>query len=137
MTVAVLINGKIERAPEMRGARNGSKFATATVRTAAGSELQFWRVFAFSASVAAELMRLGEGDALALQGIPRFEIWRATDGEPRVSLSMTIDSVLALRQPPKQRKSKKEKPAPKPEPRMRAERCAGDTVDVFGDEIPF
>ncbi|MFO1126351.1 MAG: OB-fold nucleic acid binding domain-containing protein [Methylocystis sp.] len=133
MSAAILLQGKLERAPESRISRNGNGFLSATLRVATGSELQFWRIFVFSESARAELARLGEGDALAVQGTPKFEIWRPEGGEPRVSLGVTAEHVLALKQPPRERKPKSEK---KPQQyRARRDRPAVDAQ--LNDDIPF
>ena len=137
MSASILLQGKLERAPESRVSRNGNSFATTTIRVSAGSELQFWRLFVFSESAQAELARLGEGNSLSVQGPLKAEVFER-DGRSRVSLSMTVDHVLALRQPPRERKPKAAPPATAVAPdRSRLARHAGDGVDVFGDEMPF
>jgi single-stranded DNA-binding protein len=141
MSANILLQGSLAKAPESRVSRQGNAFSMATLRVSNGNESQFWRLFVFSESAQAELMRLGEGDALACQGTPKFELFRPEAGEPRVSLSITVDHVLALRQPPKERKKKEPAPAPsrseKPVPDRSgfAHRCDGS--DPFHDEIPF
>lgn len=137
MSAAILLQGKLERAPESRTSRNGNNFATTTIRVSAGSELQFWRLFVFSESAQTELARLDVGDAVAVQGVPKFEIWRPDNGEPRVSLSVTADHVLALRQPPRERKPK---PATPRESWAAPDRLRDDRPRVdpdLDDHIPF
>jgi single-stranded DNA-binding protein len=144
MSIAILLQGRLERAPERRVSRNGAPFTIATIRVSSGSELQFWRVFVFGETAQAELARLGEGDALTAQGVPKFELYRPEGGEPRVSLSMTADHVLALRQPPRERKPK-EKTAPPDttRPRAKPDRIgdmrthAGEADPGLDDGIPF
>jgi Single-strand binding protein family len=145
MTAHVLITGVLFRQPESRVSKSGKPFAMATLRVSAGNESQFWRLFVFSESAQAELAKLSDGDALACQGVPKFELFRPETGEPRVSLSITVDHVLALKQPPKQRAKPHEEPAPMFGPRSRETApepsgfsrngCSGD--DPFGDEMPF
>ena len=142
MTAHVLLQGSLAKAPESRISRQGNPFVMATLRVSAGNEIQFWRAFVFSESAQAELMRLGEGDSLAVQGSPKFEIYRPEAGEPRVSLSITVDYILALRQPPKERKKRESAPAT-----ARSEKPASDRSslnrhgdggeDHFGDNVPF
>jgi hypothetical protein len=142
MTAHILLQGSLAKAPDSRVSRQGNPFVMATLRVSAGNEIQFWRLFVFSESAQAELMRLGEGDSLACQGTPKFELFRPEAGEPRVSLSLTVDHVLALRQPPKERKKKgpalaparSEKPA-LDRSSLANHRCDGS--DPFHDEIPF
>lgn len=139
MSASVLLSGTLFKAPEQRQSRNGNSFTTATMKVESGSDAQFWRLFVFSETQQSELLRLQQGDALSVQGVPKFELYKPDGGEPRVSLSLTAEIVLALRQPPKQRTPKPPKDAPaKPvDTRPRAERWAGDGADEFGDEIPF
>jgi len=137
--IAALLSGVVQRAPESRMSKAGKPFVTTTLRIKDGDGAQFWRLFVFSESAQAEIMRLGDGDALSVQGVPKFELYRPEGGEPRVSLSLTVDAVLALKQPPKERKPKPDK-APPPRTcadRGRLDRHAGDGVDVFGDSVPF
>lgn len=139
MSVFAILSGTLFKAPEQRQSRNGNSFATATMKVASGSDAQFWRVFVFSESAQSELMRLQQGDALSVQGVPKFELYRPDNGEVRVSLSLTADHILALRQPPRERKPKAADPpkAAADRPRPGLARHAGDGVDVFGDEMPF
>lgn len=139
MSASILLSGKLEREPESRTSRNGSTFVMATMRATTGNETQFWRLFCFSESASSELMRLSAGDALAVQGTPKIELFRPEGGEPRLSFSATVDSVLALRQPPKERKATPKEPPPPPPPpdRSRLDRHAGDGVDHFNDGVPF
>jgi hypothetical protein len=65
----------------------------ATLRVKEGDCSQYWRVLAFSESAQAELMRLGDGEAISVQGALR-ELYK--DGESKLSLSVIADQVLAL-----------------------------------------
>ena len=115
MTADVLISGALFRAPEQKTSKTGRPYVSATLRVVNGNEAHFWRIFVFSESAQAEMMRLGEGDAIACQGTPKFELYMPVGAAPRISLSMTADHVLALRQAPKERK-KKDGHAPPPRP---------------------
>lgn len=137
MSVAILLTGKLERAPEQRMSRNGAPFTMATLRVSAGTELQFWRIFVFSESAQAELARLGEGDVIAAQGSPKFELYTPESGAPRVSLSMTADAILPLKAAPKERRPKAEKPAAPPDTRQRIERRPCVTEPCLDDDIGF
>jgi single-stranded DNA-binding protein len=78
----------------------GKPFVTATIRVKDGEATQWWNIVAFSESAQLELMRLSEGEAMAVQGAMRIEEYEK-DGQKRVSLSIVADHVLALRQPQK------------------------------------
>jgi len=131
MTTHLLVTGVLQREPETRTSRNGRAFVTATIRVKDGDASQFWRIFIFSETAQAEIMRLGEGDAFSVQGVPKIEMYRPAGAELRVSLSLTVDAVLALKQLPKERKPRA------PSDRGRLDRHAGDGVDYFNDTIPF
>jgi single-stranded DNA-binding protein len=124
MTYA-LVSGSLFRAPEQKTSKAGKPYVAATIRAKDGEESQWWRVTAFSETAQAELMRLVDGDACSIQGAFKAELYQPEGGEPKVSLSNIADRVLALRQPPKERK------APQREAPARGGAAA------FDDSIPF
>lgn len=130
MTAHVLLTGALFHAPEQRISKAGKPFVTATVRVKDGEAAQWFRVSAFSESAQAELMRLGDGDALAVQGAIKAELYTPGGGEPRISLSIVADQVLTLRQPPRTKKA----PRPKQEIYVGAWR---DERDGPNDQVPF
>jgi single-stranded DNA-binding protein len=126
MTAFAIVTGSLFKAPEQRISKTGRPYVTATIRAKDGEASQWWRVTAFSESAQVELMRLGEGDACTVQGAFKCELYQLEGGgETRVSLSIIADHVLALRQPPRERK-KKEREAP----------YRGGAA-AFDDSIPF
>ncbi len=140
MTAYAIITGALFRAPEQRTSKAGRPFVTATIRVKDGDASQWWRVTAFSESVQAELMRLDEGESVCIQGAFKAELYQPEGGEPKASLSIIADNVLALRQPkigsaayPRKRK------APETPQDTRQERLAGSWAPGGGpnDAIPF
>src|SRR5271170_7631031 len=109
MSASVLVSGSPSRGPELKTAKSGKAYATATVKVAADNAVDFWSVLAFSETAQAELMRLGEGDKLSAQGSFKVEPYTARDGQTRINRTLFADHVLALRQPPRERKSRAEK----------------------------
>ena len=136
MTIA-LVNGQLFRAPEQRTSKTGKPYVTATLKVKDGEASQWWRVTAFSESAQAEIMRLAEGDSLAVQGAFKAELYQPEGGEARVSLSIVADQVLALRRPPKERKRTALEPPQDTRPRQ--DRLAGSWTPGAGpdDSIPF
>jgi single-stranded DNA-binding protein len=126
LTAFAIVTGSLFRAPEQRTSKAGKPYVTATIRVKDGDALQWWRVTAFSESAQAELVRLGDGDGVSVQGAFKAELYQPESGEPKVSLSIVADRVLALRQPPKQRKAKEPGEAP----------YRGGAA-AFDDAIPF
>jgi len=117
LTTHAIISGVLFRAPERKVSRGGKPYVSATIKCRDGDAVQFWRVTVFSESASEEMMRLAAGDSVSAQGAMSAEIYRPENGEPRLSLSLVADQVLALRQPPR----KRERPAADP-PRRSADR---------------
>jgi hypothetical protein len=138
MTAHVLVNGTLFRAPEQRTSKTGKPFVSATLKCVDGETLQWWKVVVFSESAQAELMRLGEDDALSAQGAMTAGLYTPIGGETKLSFSLVADQVLALRQPTRERKPKDPAPAPQNTP-SRQDRCAGSWAPGSGpsDDIPF
>jgi single-stranded DNA-binding protein len=131
MTAFAIVTGSLFKAPEQRTSKAGPPYVTATLRIKDAEASQWWRVTAFSESAQAELMRLDEGDSCCVQGAFKAELYPPEGTQPKVSLSIIADHVLALRQPPKERKAKTSGDAP-----ARQERLAGGAA-AFDDSIPF
>jgi single-stranded DNA-binding protein len=104
--IAALVTGALFKATESRTSKSGKPFVTATIRAKGGEGFQFIRLVAFSETAQTELLRLREGDSLSVQGALKAEIYKPEGGEPKISLSMIADQILALRQPPKVRHAK-------------------------------
>jgi single-stranded DNA-binding protein len=104
VTAFALITGALSRAPELRTAKSGKAYCTATIKVAADNAVDFWSVLAFSETVQTELMRLNEGDKISAQGTFKVEPYTGRDGQTRISRTLFADHVLALRQPPRERK---------------------------------
>lgn len=125
--IAALISGSLFRAPEQRTAKSGKPFVTASIKIRdADAASAFVRVMAFSESAQAELARLQDGEAVAVQGPLKVETYAAADGTTKISLSIVADHILPLRSPPKKRATMA-KPSPSSAPLDR----------VFDDAIPF
>jgi single-stranded DNA-binding protein len=136
MTVHVLITGSLFRASEQKTSQAGKRYVTATMKAAAvdASNSEFWSVLAFSDTAQAELLRLGAGEKLSVQGGLKLETYTPTNGETRISRTVFADSVLALRAPPRE---KKPKPAATPAaPLERVNILPAQSSDL-DDDIPF
>jgi single-stranded DNA-binding protein len=133
MTTVALISGALSCAPELKTAKSGKAYVTASIKVAADNAVDFWRVFAFSESAQAELSRLGEGDKVSLQGALKLDVYTSKNGEHKISRTLFADHVLAMRQPPRERKPKA---ASTRAPDDGAPSNQNDGRD-FSDEIPF
>ena len=113
MTARALVTGTLFRAPERKVSRGGKPYVSATIRVREGDASQFWRVTIFSESAGEEMMSLQDGDAVSAQGAMCAELYRPDDGEPRLSLSLVADRVLALRQSARKREKQPTDPRAK------------------------
>lgn len=136
MTYA-LVMGTLFRAAEQKTSANGGKYVTATIKCrAADNRSEFWSVRAFNQATQDELLRLSENDALSAQGVMSASIYTPTGGEPRVSLSLLAENVLAA-------KAKKESKVPSikpaaPSPKVVAFRPTKPVIDDdLNDDPPF
>jgi single-stranded DNA-binding protein len=109
MTVAVLISGTIFKEPQQRTGKTGRPYTVCTIKAAAvdSASSDFWNVLAFGDTAGAELLRLAVGERLAVQGSMKVELYTAaSDGKTKISRTVFADHVLAVRQPPRERRPK-------------------------------
>jgi single-stranded DNA-binding protein len=133
MTVAILISGSIFKEPQQRMSQAGKSYVVTTIKAAAdNSTSDFWSVLAFGTTAGEELLRLAIGERVTIQGGLKLELYTASDGTTKISRTIFCDHVMALRQPPKERKPKAAKPAPPSQ-----DQPATTTTATFDDEIPF
>jgi hypothetical protein len=133
MTAAVMISGSLPRAPESKTSKAGKPYVFASIRVAAGNEVEFWTALAFGETEQAELLRLGEGEKLAVQGALKVEAKAGDGGEIKIRRTVFVDAVLALKPKPRERKAKAEK-APPPD---RAAAAPREGRRDFDDKLPF
>jgi single-stranded DNA-binding protein len=124
--IFALVTGSLWKPPEQKTSKTGKPYVVASIRAKDGEASQWWRVTALSESAQAEIMRLADGDGVSVQGSFKAELYKPESGEPKVSLSIIAGRVLALRQPPKERKAPKDRDAP----------YRGGAA-AFDDSIPF
>lgn len=109
MSAFVLINGVLFKAPEQRMSKAGKPFVSATLKVKDGDATAWWKLLVFSETAGAELMRLGDGDAVSAQGVLKVEPYDK-DGATRINLTCFANAVLALKPAPKEHKPKADKP---------------------------
>jgi hypothetical protein len=96
------VAGILSRAPVTRTLRSGGRCVTATLKAKDGDHTQFWYVVAFSETAQTELLHLSDGDAIAVQGSLKAELF-GTGEQKKLSLGVIAEDVLPLRQPGKTR----------------------------------
>ena len=145
MSAYALISGTIFREPQQRVSQSGKQYVVATIKatTTDNSGSDFWSIMCFSASAGDELLRLGLNEKLAVQGSLKIETFEK-NGETRISRTIFCDHVLALRQPPKERKPKAAKePSTPPQGKQSIIPPSGESStdkaasSFYDDDIPF
>jgi single-stranded DNA-binding protein len=136
MSVAVLISGSIFKEPTQRIGKSGRPYTTCTIKAAAADSASsdFWSVLAFGTTAGDELLRLAVGERVAIQGGMKLEIFEK-DGQARISRTIFADHAMALRQPPKERKSK-----PPAAGSKAADQIVKQSIlppDDLNDDVPF
>jgi single-stranded DNA-binding protein len=110
MSVHILVSGSLWKNPEQRSSsKTGKIFTTASIRTSSADNTpaDFWNLLVFSETVQAELMRLTEGEKLAVQGSCKIELFNG-----KISRTVFVDAILPLRAPPREKKPPKAAKAP-------------------------
>lgn len=101
-----LIAGKLYGVPQERTSKTGKPFAVAKVVCAAGDgESLFVSVIAFSHSVCAALLALGDGDSVALAGMLTPKVWTDREGNARPALDIVAAQVLTAYHVTRKRKA--------------------------------
>jgi single-stranded DNA-binding protein len=132
MTVAILVSGVIFKEPQQRTSQSGKRYVVTTIKAAAAdnSTSDFWSVLAFGDTAGAELLRLGLNERVAIQGSLKLELFEK-NGATKISRTVFVDHVLALRAPPKERKPKTAKPT------AASQEQSHTTDPDLDDSIPF
>ncbi len=104
MTTALFL-GDLLAAPVQRQTSAGSRFATATVRTGAGSKSVLTGLATFSESTVDKLLGLKKGDSLAATGVLEMKVWSDREGRERRDWRLTASQVLTVYEAANRRKA--------------------------------
>jgi single-stranded DNA-binding protein len=94
--LAALVSGELATDPQERTAANGSRYVTANLRAAAGSESVFVSVVAFDTAAADRLLKLRKGGAVAVAGAMEPSSWVGRDGAERHGWRMVACEALTV-----------------------------------------
>jgi hypothetical protein len=111
MTARALVSGVIFKAPVEKTSKAGNAYVTATIRDGKGDAARWWKALVFGDDAMAEVLRLGDGDPLAIAGEFDCQAYNTDAGEDRLSWSIMVDAVLSARAKPKKAKLQDGKPA--------------------------
>jgi single-stranded DNA-binding protein len=128
MSAFALISGKLFRDPERKTSKAGKPYAMATIKDGQGEAANWWRVFAFGDEAADELLGLRSGDAVAVSGSFKADIYDK-GGTSRISLSVVADRIIsAKKQKREQAADRRAKPQSIPINRADAQRPLNDEL---------
>jgi hypothetical protein len=127
MTATALISGKLHRTPERKTSSSGKTYVSATLREGSGDGATWWKILCFGESAGDELMRLGDGESVAVSGAFKVELgeWK---GEQRLSHTIFADAVISARPRKKEKKT---------EPATSAAAAVSRASEGPDDAIPF
>jgi single-stranded DNA-binding protein len=94
----VLVTGMLFSRPEKRTLSNGSQCVTAIVKSREGKHTRLWHIAAFHKAVQVTLLQLTGGDAVAVQGALRAELYDSS-GETGLSCCVIAERALGVHQP--------------------------------------
>jgi hypothetical protein len=132
-----IINGVLFRVPQTKVSKAGKPYAIATIREGSGDSVRWWKAFVFSESAIEDLMRLEDGDPIAVAGAFDCELYTPDGGDSRLSWKVTADAVLAARLKPKP-KGSRAPPSKGGGRQVATDRAASsEQGGRFDDDVPF
>ena len=108
MSVSVMIAGALFRTAVQKTSKAGKVYTTATLKSVAGTEVEYWTALVFGETEQAALLGLAVGEKVAVQGAMKLEA-KASDGEVEIFKTIFVEALLALKPAPRERKPKDEK----------------------------
>jgi single-stranded DNA-binding protein len=100
MVATVLVSGKLFKAPERKTSAGGKAFIAATIREGGGDATTWWKALCFDADAGAELMKLNEGETVAVSGGLKADTYEK-DGKHRIGFTVFVDSIISARRKPR------------------------------------
>ena len=101
MSSRAIVAGALFKAPASKVSKAGKSYVLATIREGKGDAARWWKAFIFGDDAMAHVLRLGDGDPLAVSGEFDCQAYRTDAGEDRLSWSIMVDAVLSARKPSK------------------------------------
>ena len=99
MSARAIVAGALFKAPASKVSKAGKPYALVTIREGKGDAARWWKAFVFGDDAMAQVLRLGDGDSIAVAGEFDCHTYEADGGEVRLSWSIMVDGVLSARKP--------------------------------------
>lgn len=97
MSARAIVSGALFKAPVSKTSKAGKPYVFGTIREGKGDATRWWKIFVFGDDAMAEVLRLGDGDPLAVSGEFDCQTYKTESGEERQSWSIMVDGVLTAR----------------------------------------
>jgi single-stranded DNA-binding protein len=94
MSASALVSGRLFRDPERKVSKAGKPFVTAKLREGASDAVVWWSLLAFDEGCREELLRLRDGDAVAVSG-PFTVTTYERNGEIRLNHSIVAERLIS------------------------------------------
>jgi single-stranded DNA-binding protein len=125
MTARAIMSGAVGKTAELRTSKNGTPFATLSIRENVNGATRWWQSICFSESAIEVLMELSVGEPIAVAGEISAEIYAPAGTESRINWRITVDCVLSARKS----KAKREEADPKPKEANGRNRAEASNTD--------
>jgi single-stranded DNA-binding protein len=99
MTARAIMSGAVGKTAELRTSKNGTPFATLSIRENVNGATRWWQAICFSESAIEVLKELAVGEPIAVAGEISAEIYAPAGAESRINWRITVDAVLSARKP--------------------------------------
>jgi len=101
MSARAIVSGVLFRAPAEKTTKTGRRFIFATIRESGGDVTRWWKTFIFNEGAIEEILRIGDGEPIAVAGEFDCELYAPAGGQSRLSWKITADTVLTAKAKPK------------------------------------
>jgi hypothetical protein len=112
MSARAIVSGVMVKAPVEKISKAGKPYGLVTIREGTGERTRWWKAFVFIESAIEELLRLGDGEPVAIAGEFDCELYAPPGGETRLSWKITADTILSTRPKPKKAKPQEDNRQP-------------------------
>jgi hypothetical protein len=142
MSARAIVSGVLFKAPASKISKAGNPYIVATIREGSGERVRWWKAFVFSESAIDEILKLEDGEPIAVAGEFDCELYAPPGGESRLSWRLTADAVLsahAKRKPRTEKSTGVTAPTRQTGRMIAAGSWAAPTLGGAhdGDDIPF
>jgi single-stranded DNA-binding protein len=97
MSTRAIMSGAVGKAAELRTSKNGTRFATLSIRENVNGASRWWQAIAFAESAIEVLKEISVGEPIAVTGEITAEIYAPAGSESRINWRIQVDAVLSAR----------------------------------------